>query len=382
MRVGVNTLFYIPGEVGGSETYLRKTLCAIANNYPDLEIVLFTNIENDATLRADARHYPHISFHQIDVRATNRYSRILHEQFALPLGVRREHIDVLWSPGYTPCCACPCPQVTSILDMQYKSHPEDLSWLARITTNILVKAACRYSSTLITISEFSKFEIARYCRAEPTKITVTPLAVDPQFAKPASPEDIEDARLVMGLEDSTPFILSIANSYPHKNLHTLVRAFNTLTKTVPHRLILVGKPRLGEPELAEACSEANDCGRILRIDRVEETVLTTLLQTADLFVFPSLYEGFGLPVLEAMMAGTQVITTRRASLPEVGGEYATYVEEPCSPTDFAAAIDKALTRDTSRAEQRTASARDWATGFRWDSTAAKTVDVLRKAACV
>ena len=346
MRVGVNTLFYIPGEVGGSETYLRKTLCAIANNYPDIEIVLFTNIENDATLRADARHYPHISFHQIDVRATNRYSRIIHEQFALPLGVRREHIDVLWSPGYTPCCACPCPQVTSILDMQYKSHPEDLSWLARVTTDILIKAACRCSSQLITISDFSSSKIVKHCKVNPAKITVTHLAADPQFSTPATHESIKNARLTVGLGEQDTFILSIANSYPHKNLHTLVRGFNLAGKEFSHRLLLLGKPRLGEPELEKACSEAEDRGRILRSEGLDEEALMALMQSADLVVFPSLYEGFGLPVLESMMAGTPVITTRRASLTEVGGEHAIYVDEPCSPNNFARAMTKTLASGT------------------------------------
>ena len=379
MRVGINTLFYIPKEVGGSETYLRQTLCAIAETNQNVEIVLFTNIENHASLRADTKGYPQVSLHKLNLRATNRFSRILSEQFILPFRIKQEGIDVLWSPGYTPCCASPCPQVTSILDMQYKSHPEDLSWLARVTTDILIKAACRCSSQLITISDFSSSEIVQHCKVNPAKITVTHLAADPQFSVPATKQDIRRARTKVGLGEQDVFILAIANSYPHKNLHTLVRGLNCVEKELPHRLLLLGKSRRGEPELAQACSEARDPGRILRAEGLDEEALIALMQSADLVVFPSLYEGFGLPVLESMMAGTPVITTRRASLTEVGGEHAIYVDEPCSPNDFARAMTKTLASGTKDDEKTIAAARAWANRFTWDRTAKMTLEVLRKA---
>ncbi|NCD23803.1 MAG: hypothetical protein EOL90_12830, partial [Spartobacteria bacterium] len=117
LRLGVNALFYLPGEVGGSETYLRETLRALARRPDRPDLVLFTNAENDRVLRAE---FPAAEAVPSGIAATNRFARILAEQFQLPQLVRRARPDVLWSPGYTAPARAACPQVVSVLDMQYK----------------------------------------------------------------------------------------------------------------------------------------------------------------------------------------------------------------------------------------------------------------------
>ena len=106
MRIGVNTLFLVPGDVGGTEVYLRNTLSAMASLDSSESLVLFTNRENDRLLRADLAAYPQVEFHQLPCRAAVRPLRILAEQFLLPFAAQRQNVDVLWSPGYTAPAVC------------------------------------------------------------------------------------------------------------------------------------------------------------------------------------------------------------------------------------------------------------------------------------
>ena len=114
MRIGINTLFLIPGEIGGTETYLREVLLAMAK-YPDgIEWVLFTNRENDAYLRRIFGSFLQFAFNALPLRATSRYARIIREQIDLPFRVTRSHVNLLWSPGYTAPFFSPCPQMEKL----------------------------------------------------------------------------------------------------------------------------------------------------------------------------------------------------------------------------------------------------------------------------
>jgi len=377
MHIGINALFLIPGEVGGSETYLRETLRAMRTAFPEIRWTLFTNNENHACfgrlLAAGGGKGGDRCRLRFD--AANRYMRIIREQSELPLMARACKVDLLWSPGYTAPLFVHCPQVVSILDMQYKSHPEDLTPIGRFTTDLLVRAAARRSSGILTISEFSRREIVRFFPFAKGKIAVTPLAADPLFSRDST-IDSGSERVLTKSGTSPPYLLSVANTYPHKNLHTLVEAFGRLENKIPHRLVIVGKPRLGEPRFTAALSRIADPGRVTRLQGLGRERLRDLYRHADAFVFPSLYEGFGLPVLEAMLAGTPVVTTRMGSLPEVGGVHARYVDGR-DPGGIAEGIMEII-RWT--AVQRTAvvdGARDWANRFSWQRTAEATMNCFR-----
>jgi len=376
IRVGVNTLFMIPGEVGGTETYLRQTLSAIAEYHPDLQLALFTNRENDPILREELGRYNQVQFCSLRVRAANRYARIVAEQTLLPVAARRARVDLLWSPGYTAPLRAPCPQVVTIPDMQYKTHPEDLAPHYRVATDILVKAAARRAVHIIAISEFTKSEIVRYTSASPERIDVTHLAADPAFAEPLS-KDRRRTILAGLLPGGGPYVLCVAHTYPHKNVHALVEAFGQIYESVPHRLALVGSRRLGEPQLQAAIEKLPDPGRVVRLEKLNTEQLRAIYQGADVFVFPSLYEGFGLPVLEAMMAGVPVVTTRRASISEVGDELVVYFD-PDNPRDLSRKILDVVQWPAEKRGQWTSKATVYARGFSWRETADRTVVALNR----
>ncbi len=318
MHIGVNALFLIPGEVGGSETYLCKTLEAICRRFSAIKMTVFTNIENHSMLFSLLSRYPNASMSLLNFKAGNRFFRILREQTELPVRARKAGIDVLWSPGYTAPVLAPCPQVLSILDMQYRRYPEDLTRIARTVTDLLIKCAERCVQQFITISQFSKSEIIHFTTIPQDKIHVTPLATENENnSQKTKAELFGDTSKWM--KSSKPYILAVANSYPHKNLHTLVESFSQLENRIPHRLVIVGKPRLGERHLIESLSRISNPERVIRIHGVPRSDLFSLYRCADLFVLPSLYEGFGLPILEAMMCEIPVITTKMGAIPEVGG---------------------------------------------------------------
>lgn len=376
MKVAVNTLFYLPGEVGGSETYLRETLLAVAENFPEIALQLVTNRENDATLREQFSAHAQLSFTPMNLAATNRYARIIAEQMALPRLLKKLRPDLLWSPGYTMPASAPCAQAVSILDMQYRTYPEDLSLLARWTTHALVSMATRKADAILAISEFSRDEIVRETGAASELIHVTPLGADPQFGVDVgAARKVEVAQKFIGTD--APFLLSVAHSYPHKNLPVLVNAFRLIANEIPHHLLLIGKPRRGEAVLQQALAAAPE-GRVHRVEGVSREDLIALYQASSAFVFPSLYEGFGLPLLEAMLAGTPVLATGSGATREVGGEFCAYADGRDVRAWSRAMLGLLRMDDTARGDVITV-ARARASRFTWAESAALTVAGWRAA---
>lgn len=377
MRIGVNTLFHVPGDIGGTETYLRELLLAIAQEFPHVSLTLFTTADNDALLNAVFAKNANVVTNCLPFRASYRPMRILCEQLWLPLRVRTSNVDVLWSPGYTAPYAVSCPQVVTIHDLQYKSHPDDLTWLERQTLDTLVRMACRRCRRVITVSAFSKSELIKHGCAATEKVVPILAGVDGSFEVDVPGPEVEH-ELPPVLTQGRPYILAVAHTYPHKNVDQLVTAFGLIYQHVPHDLVLVGKKRLGEPVLQKALDRLPCRNRVVRLTSgVSYAALKHLYQHADVFVLPSAYEGFGLPVLEAMMSGTPVVTSKMASIPEVAGEHAFYYHNgDCQALGNEIKAVIALTP-----EQRSLwceRAHTWAKQFTWTKAARETIAVLEE----
>ena len=377
MRVGVNTLFLIPAQVGGSERYLSEMLCTMAADFEDVELVLFTNVENDEMFRTLLGGYRQVSCRRLNVQARNRAARIVREQVELPLRAREAGIDVLWSPGYTAPVYAPCRQVVTIHDMQYKTFPEDMTAAYRMVTDLSVRLACRRCDVVIAVSQFSKDEIVRHTTTPPDKVCVVHEGVSKHFAERLPGTTLRNTiRNVLGAE--MPYILCVADSYPHKNLAVLVEAFADLMEEIPHRLALLGTARLGEPSLNRALKGLRSPERVVRIRRVSKEDLVALYQAADLFVLPSLYEGFGLPVLEAIMAGLPVVAARRGAIPEVGGDCVCYFDG-AGKRDLAEKMREMLGMDFDSRRRWVLKAQERARQFTWAAAAEKTMECFSRA---
>ena len=368
-HLGVNTLFFIPGQVGGAETFLRETLRELLPILPG-PCTIFTNLENDRLLRQDLERVPHsgkLEFDCLGFQAVNRYQRIIREQFQLSRHVRRAHCNILWSPGYTACLMTRIPQLVSIFDMQYRRFPQDLSFIGRWTTHFLITVGVRHCQRVSTLSEFSKNEIVHFTKMSPGKIDVPFAGVSTRF----SDQVIRDP-------SRTPYLLCVAGSYPHKNLPSLILAFDKIASKIPHHLILVGGKGLGEEKLEKTIDGAIHRDRIERKRGISREELLALYQQADLFVLPSLYEGFGLPVLEAQLAGIPVLTTGRASIAEVGGK-SLFLYDPDQEGALEKGILKTLSVSSEERARRIEEGRENARQFTWRRTAELTLASLRNA---
>jgi glycosyltransferase involved in cell wall biosynthesis len=378
VRVGVNTLFHVPGDIGGTETYLREVLLTIAEEFPKVNLTLFTSLDNEAMMGKLFAVYGNVETCCLPFRARIRPLRIVAEQLWLPVEVWRRKVAALWSPGYTAPLWVPCPQVVTVHDLQYKSHPDDLTHLERLTLDLLVRSACRRCQSVLTVSEFSKSEIVRFGFAPASKVSATLAGVSHLFGEAVSYKEIEEV-LMPGVSPRQPYILVVAHTYPHKNVQLAVEAFGLVCQEIPHNLVIVGKERLGEPKVREAIARTPYPDRIVRFNSgLSFSALRYLYQNAAAFVLPSLYEGFGLPVLEAMVAGTPVVSSRMASIPEVAGDYAFYYAKG-DVQSLSQQIRAVIDMDVEQRSAWTWKAKAWALRFNWQQTARATINVLENA---
>jgi glycosyltransferase involved in cell wall biosynthesis len=374
LKIGINTLFMIPHEVGGTETYLREITKALTLIGGSHRFVVFTNADNDALIRSDLGGRSNVEFVRLAFSARFRPERVLREQFQLPLLARRSGVDVLWSPGNAAPLFGFCPQVVTIHDMQYKSHADDLSGLEHWVIDFLVQQSVRRCARVLTPSVFSKDEVIRFTSVNAASVFAIKSGVHPTFGAAVTGLDV-DTRMagINGLRP--PYMLCVANSYPHKNLNELVLAFAQLESTIPHQLVMVGQARRGESRLQHALEGLKDQTRVIRLKGLDSPTLAALYQQSELVVFPSLYEGFGLPVLEAMLAKVPVVTTRCGSIPEVGGDAAFYARSP-DAVGLADAIRDVLAMSKELRAERVQAAFVHASTFTWERSASGILRVL------
>lgn len=376
MRLGVNTLFMVPGDVGGTETYLCESLQAAVRDYSNVEFVIFTNNENDSILRGLLSSYTNVQFQCLNFNAAHRPTRIILEQIKLPLVVAKQNLDLLWSPGYTAPFYAPCPQVVTVCDLQYKSYPEDMSIIERKTLDFLVKGACKRCDAVLAISEFSRQEIISYNFASPHKVHTVLLGVDSSFGIPAEIKE-RDQLLRDRIPSDNPFILCVAHTYPHKKVDVLIEAFAEIMEKIPHNLVIVGKERRGEELVQAALNKVSDQRRVIRFKAgLAYRTLQVFFQSADIFVLPSAYEGFGLPVVEAMMAGVPVVTSSLAALEEVAGCHAFKVDSVTS-RKVAEKILEVWAMDNQKRTEWVGKAKCWSESFTWHKSVERMFEVFQ-----
>ncbi|MGB9872473.1 MAG: glycosyltransferase family 4 protein [Anaerolineae bacterium] len=296
----------------------------------------------------------------------------LRQQWALPRLLARLRADLYHSPYYLMPYRPGVPTVLTVHDLIPLLFPRQSTWQARLFFRWALRLALRASRRVIAVSRATARDLQIHFHISPGQVSVIPEAPDPAFY-PRPPTETEAVRRKYGLSD--PFVLYVGSNKPHKNLTGLIEAWSCLGPHVsPFTLTIAGAwdPRYAEPRLlAERLGLAN----IRWLGPVPEADLPALYSAAALFVFPSLYEGFGLPVLEAMACGTPVVCSDTSSLPEVVGEAARRVD-PTDEQSLAAAMADLL-KDEARREEMREKGWQQAARFSWGRTAALTLEVYR-----
>jgi glycosyltransferase involved in cell wall biosynthesis len=211
------------------------------------------------------------------------------------------------------------PSVVTIYDVIPIIFPESQKWLKRMVWPRVLKQAAQRSDQVMTISQQSKIDIVKYLGVPEEKVTVTPLAVNHSRFEPGA--DIGSFE-----EIQQPYVLYLGTVEPRKNVPALVRSFRRVAKEMPHRLIIAGKLYKGGEEVLREIDKCNLSDRVEMIDFVKDEDLVAMYRGADVFVWPSIYEGWGFPPQEAMASGTPVIVSNGGALPEVVGEAGEVVE--------------------------------------------------------
>jgi glycosyltransferase involved in cell wall biosynthesis len=265
------------------------------------------------------------------------------EQLNVPVDLRREGIDLFHAPHYVLPALTPCKSIVTIHDCIHLRFPQYLpSRLSYAYARASLWVAAHRSARVLTVSEASKRDILRYFRVPERKIDVIYNAIDERFGETPSPEEVERVRERYQLND--PYVLYAGNIKPHKNLERLIEAFHALRRQgFEHvKLLIIGDEISKYATLRRAVHRYKLHKHVRFFGFVPDRTLAVLYRLAGVFVFPSLYEGFGLPPLEAMASGTPVITSNVSSLPEVVGDAALLID-PYDSDALADAMARVLT---------------------------------------
>ena len=301
------------------------------------------------------------------------------EQVHVPWVLWREKPDVFHAPHYVLPPAVPCRAVVTIHDCIHLRFPQYLpSRFAYLYARASIWAAAHRADRILTVSEASKQDILHYVHVPADRIQVTYNALDEQFG--ASPSEAELALVRERYQLHHPFVLYVGNIKPHKNLVRLIDAFAGLRRDgFPDlTLLIIGDQISKLPALRHAVHAHKLHKHVRFLGFLNDQTLAALYKLASVFVFPSLYEGFGLPPLEAMASGTPVVTSNVSSLPEVAGDAAVLVD-PLDTVDIKNGIKRVLTDDVLRADlRRKGLAR--ARHFSWHDSVARTLAIYREVA--
>jgi glycosyltransferase involved in cell wall biosynthesis len=236
--------------------------------------------------------------------------------------------------------------VVTVHDLIFKIYPHTYSPIDRQIYDIKFCYACKHSDRIIAISENTKSDIIRFYDIDPDKIDVIYQACNPLFYKLRS--SFENERVLKHYQIPPDFLLTVGTVEPRKNIKRIIEAMSWLSRDIPIPLVIVGKGGRYKQECETMAHQAGLDKRIIWIDRLTNNEhLQSLYQSAKALIYPSLYEGFGLPVAEALLSKTAVITSARSALKEAGGPGSIYVE-PEDSQQIAAGIEKILTDEAYR----------------------------------
>ncbi len=397
MRIGVNMISLAPGQAGGVAIYLLNVLRVLQRSQSNEQAIVFvrggprrlSEVELEPLFgprpsgqrgRGYGAGFPTALrrvWGRLPDPVRQGVKRLVRDQ-ALRRRIRTAGVDVWFCPqGVLDPPAPGIPAVALLPDAQHEFYPEFFpAWELRIRRREYART-CRDAAAVITLSEHAKATLVRCYGASPARVVVIPLAPGPEYLEPASAEAVEQVCRRYGLEPG--YLFYPANTWKHKNHATLVDALARLrdrTGRTP-RCVLVGWEHAGEPALREAVALRGLQREVIRLGYVPNEDMPALYRAAGALVFPSLFEGFGLPLLEAMAQGCPVACAKATSIPEVVGD-AAVLFDPRRPEDIADAITCVL-QTGERRQELVARGLARAARFNWTRVVSQTLAVFQHA---
>lgn len=370
MRIAIDAHSVGTG-LGGNESYATNLVEALAEiDHVNQYTIYVTKASGRARFE---NRWPNFS-----VRSTLPHTPFIRIPLTLSRELRRKPVDVLHVQFTAPPLA-PCPVVVSIHDLSFEHLPQTFKRRSRMQLRMTVRRSARQAAQVLTLSKYVRHDVIATYGVCPEKVTAIPIAASEHFSPVSDQAELQRIKQKYGIDGE--YILSVGAIQPRKNLPRLLEAYSFLRLSQPDvklpRLVLVGKSAWLYDETLRKIRELGLVDSVTLTGYVPEGDLPALYSGTSCFVYPSYYEGFGLPPLEAMKCGAPVIVGNQTSLPEVVGDAAMLVD-PFEVGSIAAAISKVISDPGLRGALRTAGL-ERAKLFDWRETARKTLAVYKKA---
>jgi glycosyltransferase involved in cell wall biosynthesis len=356
VRIGINASL-MSGRQGYRQTGISRYISELVDGLHDV-------MQPDDTLIMPGERLPPFG--------SNPAMRILWEQTVLPLSIEARRLDVIHGPMSVVPWVSRIPSVITVHDLAFLKFPEQVPASRRKWLVAAMRLSARKAEAIITISENTKADLLQWLKLPEDKVKVIPLAISPRVQH-VTGRSLDVFR--MRNTPDQPYILAVGTLEPRKNLPTLLRAFAKIKDDIPHQLVLVGPEGWLTGELKSTLDELSLGDRVKLTGFVSDEELGGWYSGADLFAYPSWYEGFGLPSVEAMNCGAPVLASNTSSFPEVVGDAGVLI--PPGDVDLWAETMRDLLGDDSRLADLRARGFERAKEFSWTRTAQETYDVYK-----
>jgi len=372
MRIGIDARLY-RSSIAGIGRYSQNLIKNLLEIDSDNQYILFMTPEDEEEFRNL----------KLEIRNSNFVTKIvdiphysLVEQTKFPKIIEQEKIDLMHFLNFNYPVSYKGKFIVTIHDLTLFFYPgrSKKSLIYKIGYKYIMGRACKNAAEIIAVSEATKKDIMRVFKTPSKKIKVVYEAADDKIFTKPSPEVIDSLKKRYAIGDK-PVVLYVGQWRPHKNLLGLINAFNIVKEKTPVKLAIIGKVDPAYLEVISAIDKAVTLGDIIMPGFVTEEELSCWYKIASVFVFPSFYEGFGLPGLEAMMAGTPVISSDRTSLPEIYKDGAIYFN-PFKIKDMADKIKEVIIDERLRLEL-VEKANMIVTQYSWRKTAQETLEIYK-----
>lgn len=364
IKIGINTLPLFD-TMAGAERYTQNIIKSLAKLDKRNDYVLFLNKYNEKFYKIEQDNFKNI----ICVFPKNKIARAAYEQFVLPKKARRENIDILFSTCNIAPLSLRCRLVTMMFDLHWLRIPRFFSGMKNFYIKKMLEATAKRSDKILTLSLSSKNDIAEIFNINPEKIKVTYCGSEnmPFPAGAAKPRP-----------GGVKYILFVGQFHKRKNIPTLIKAFEKVKDKLntPHQLYLAGRRGDGYEEVTRLCEKSTHKDDIKIAGYILDEELALLYNNADMFIYPSFYEGFGMPVIEAMAYNLPVICSNSSSLPEVAADAALYFD-PGNPDELAAKIE-ILIKDGVKKEELIKKGREQIKKFTWEEVGRRTLEAIEE----
>ena len=371
MKIAINTLS-LNRTKAGMGNYIKNLVDGLSKIDKDNEYFVIVSENNKDFFRINKKNFKIIN---LGKKVTMDLPRLFWEQISLPRFLKKNKIDVLHSPSFVMPIISKAKNVLTVADMTFITHPQVHTLIKRVYFSLFMPYSIKKADRVISISESTKKDILHYVKVDEKKIKTIYLAADSSFIV----QNKEKCRkkIKENYDVSSPFILFIGMIEPRKNLERLIIAFSELRKkgNIPYRLVIVGRKGWKVRGMLSMIKSLEIEKEIIFTGYVPDEDLARFYNAAEFFVYPSLYEGFGIPIIEAMACGCPVITSNISSMPEVAGDAALLVD-PGDVSQISSAMRR-LIKDKKLREDMIKRGIKRSSEFSWKKCAKETLKIYR-----